>query len=309
MDGHEAALVANMIEKRLTEVSGIVIMEIANWVMSDTAPAARAAAKHFPELDQEDCAMHMTNLCISYGLGVRDNTSTKTSYNLKTRSRQTITKTTTPSGDFEEGKEERGFSCAGFCLHRTSKPSRWRNIWLLQEMNPTWTKVKSFVIHKHFVEWSVLEECFPIADVLLCQFDAITYWKGCNDETTSKDASIDSDDDWLDVDSIGCSDDLGRMREMEKIERALDEEEVCTSQTETVTLLKAAMLSRGATLSSTLTQDSSVEPTQVTTDQQDCDYSAAGMPLTAFAPSTYAAYEETPLSQVLLGEINITEQS
>ncbi|KAG2936460.1 hypothetical protein PC116_g16578 [Phytophthora cactorum] len=105
MDGHEAALVANMIEKRLTEVSGIVIMEIANWVMSDTAPAARAAAKHFPELDQEDCAMHMTNLCISYGLGVRDNTSTKTSYNLKTRSRQTITKTTTPSGDFEEGKE------------------------------------------------------------------------------------------------------------------------------------------------------------------------------------------------------------
>ncbi|RAW28414.1 hypothetical protein PC110_g15205 [Phytophthora cactorum] len=140
-------------------------------------------------------------------------------------------------------------------------------------------------------------------------------WCSCsdvtsNDETTSKDASIDSDDDWLDVDSIGCSDDLGRMREMEKIERALDEEEVCTSQTETVTLLKAAMLSRGATLSSaTLTQDSSVEPTQVTTDQQDCDYSAAGMPLTAFAPSTYAAYEETPLSQVLLGEINITEQS
>eukprot|EP00644_Phytophthora_capsici_P003852 jgi/Phyca11/108653/e_gw1.15.512.1 len=46
-----------------------------------------------------------------------------------------------------------------------------------KETNPNWTKIRSFVIDKHFVEWSVLEECFPCARVLLCQFHALTYWK------------------------------------------------------------------------------------------------------------------------------------
>ncbi|ETP16254.1 hypothetical protein F441_09121, partial [Phytophthora nicotianae CJ01A1] len=43
--------------------------------------------------------------------------------------------------------------------------------------NALWMKIKTFVIDKHFVEWRVLEECFPTAKVLLCQFHAIMYWK------------------------------------------------------------------------------------------------------------------------------------
>ncbi|RLN56452.1 hypothetical protein BBJ28_00022527 [Nothophytophthora sp. Chile5] len=44
--------------------------------------------------------------------------------------------------------------------------------------NPiSWENVASFVIDKHFVEWSVLGKCFPKAKVLLCQFHALSYWK------------------------------------------------------------------------------------------------------------------------------------
>ncbi|KAF1328639.1 hypothetical protein FI667_g6596, partial [Globisporangium splendens] len=43
--------------------------------------------------------------------------------------------------------------------------------------NGGWRQVKSFVIDKDFVEWRVLEERFPGAKVLLCQFHTLTYWK------------------------------------------------------------------------------------------------------------------------------------
>ncbi|KAE9022365.1 hypothetical protein PR001_g13158 [Phytophthora rubi] len=44
--------------------------------------------------------------------------------------------------------------------------------------NPTtWENIQTFVIDKHFVEWKVLERCFPDMKVLLCQFHALTYWK------------------------------------------------------------------------------------------------------------------------------------
>lgn len=46
-----------------------------------------------------------------------------------------------------------------------------------KDKNPKWKDVTSVVIDKDFVEWQVLEECFPTAQVLLCQFHAITYWK------------------------------------------------------------------------------------------------------------------------------------
>ncbi|RLN53846.1 hypothetical protein BBJ28_00022879, partial [Nothophytophthora sp. Chile5] len=43
--------------------------------------------------------------------------------------------------------------------------------------NPSWEKSETFIIDKDFVEWRILDECFPSAKVLLCQFHAITYWK------------------------------------------------------------------------------------------------------------------------------------
>lgn len=42
--------------------------------------------------------------------------------------------------------------------------------------NKRWSKGQSFVIDKDFVEWAVIEACFPEANVL-CQYHAITYWR------------------------------------------------------------------------------------------------------------------------------------
>ncbi|ETI54306.1 hypothetical protein F443_02848 [Phytophthora nicotianae P1569] len=46
-----------------------------------------------------------------------------------------------------------------------------------KEKNAKWEGVTSVVIDKDFTEWKVLEECFPSAHILLCQFHAISYWK------------------------------------------------------------------------------------------------------------------------------------
>lgn len=43
--------------------------------------------------------------------------------------------------------------------------------------NPGWKQIQTVVIDKDFVEWRVLERCFPQVKVLLCQYHAITYWK------------------------------------------------------------------------------------------------------------------------------------
>jgi hypothetical protein len=46
-----------------------------------------------------------------------------------------------------------------------------------KQKNTGWTGIETFVIDKDFVEWAVLNECFPSSMVLLCQFHAITYWR------------------------------------------------------------------------------------------------------------------------------------
>lgn len=44
-----------------------------------------------------------------------------------------------------------------------------------QEENPKSAYVQSFVIDKDYTEWRVLEELFPFATVLLCQFHTLKY--------------------------------------------------------------------------------------------------------------------------------------
>ncbi|ETK79533.1 hypothetical protein F441_14879 [Phytophthora nicotianae CJ01A1] len=46
-----------------------------------------------------------------------------------------------------------------------------------KEKNSRWDQILSVVIVKDFTEWKVLEETFPSAKILLCQFHAISYWK------------------------------------------------------------------------------------------------------------------------------------
>ncbi|ETI42254.1 hypothetical protein F443_12586 [Phytophthora nicotianae P1569] len=44
-------------------------------------------------------------------------------------------------------------------------------------LNPRWTNTCTFVIDKDFVEWAIIESSFPDANVLLCQYQAMAYWK------------------------------------------------------------------------------------------------------------------------------------
>ncbi|ETN05865.1 hypothetical protein PPTG_23449 [Phytophthora nicotianae INRA-310] len=44
-------------------------------------------------------------------------------------------------------------------------------------LSPRWTNTCTFVIDKDFVEWAIIESSFPDANVLLCQYQAMTYWK------------------------------------------------------------------------------------------------------------------------------------
>ncbi|RLN37157.1 hypothetical protein BBJ28_00025296, partial [Nothophytophthora sp. Chile5] len=95
-DGHEAKLVADMIKKRSLAVYGVNFMSMAKWVMSDTAPGARAVAQHFPDAVQEDCTMHLMSLCINYGLGLRENTKSVKIYDPDTNDLKRIKSVVTP---------------------------------------------------------------------------------------------------------------------------------------------------------------------------------------------------------------------
>ncbi|KAE9214870.1 hypothetical protein PF004_g14924 [Phytophthora fragariae] len=53
-----------------------------------------------------------------------------------------------------------------------------------KKKNPRWRDIQTVVIDKDFVEWRVLEECFPDATILLCQFHVISYWKKVMNRST-----------------------------------------------------------------------------------------------------------------------------
>lgn len=65
------------------------------YITSDTASAASAVADEFDDTDQVDCELHIINLVLEYGIGLRENTSTK----------QGIKSVVTPGGELSEGKE------------------------------------------------------------------------------------------------------------------------------------------------------------------------------------------------------------
>lgn len=48
---------------------------------------------------------------------------------------------------------------------------------LFKSKNKNWVNIKIFIIDKDFVECHVLNQCFPMAKVLLRQYHAITFWR------------------------------------------------------------------------------------------------------------------------------------
>eukprot|EP00644_Phytophthora_capsici_P016027 jgi/Phyca11/17483/fgenesh1_pg.PHYCAscaffold_28_\ len=87
-DGHNAPLMAKVIESGFKAKYDIDIRAMTRFTMSDTTPSARNVADHI-DSEQEDCSMHLLNLCIGYGIGLKDNIQTNI----------------TPGGSLEKGGE------------------------------------------------------------------------------------------------------------------------------------------------------------------------------------------------------------
>ncbi|KAI9981426.1 hypothetical protein PInf_009178 [Phytophthora infestans] len=76
---------------------------MAHFVMSDTAPADRKVSKLYGDAVPVDCSMHVLNLCLVYGLGMRENVKTCHVVNPVTNLLQKQRQVCTPGGPFPEG--------------------------------------------------------------------------------------------------------------------------------------------------------------------------------------------------------------
>ncbi|KAG6956646.1 hypothetical protein JG688_00011319 [Phytophthora aleatoria] len=70
--------------------------------MSDTTSSAKNVADHI-DTEKEDCSMYLLNLCIGYGIGLKDNIQTVTLWNESTASWDKVVTTVTPGGAFDKG--------------------------------------------------------------------------------------------------------------------------------------------------------------------------------------------------------------
>ncbi|KAG1687186.1 hypothetical protein DVH05_005353 [Phytophthora capsici] len=103
-DGHNAPLVAKVIESGFKAKYDIDIRAMTRFTMSDTTPSARNVADRI-ESEQEDCSMHLLNLCIGYGLGVKNDIQTNSVWNAACHSWDKVVTIVTPGGTLEEGGE------------------------------------------------------------------------------------------------------------------------------------------------------------------------------------------------------------
>ncbi|ETO80537.1 hypothetical protein F444_05006 [Phytophthora nicotianae P1976] len=71
----------------------------------------------------------------------------------------------------------RGFPVVDFICLNEQAATTSTVLEYFKEKNPRWKDVTTVVIDKDFVEWQVLEKCFPNTNIFLCQFHAISYWK------------------------------------------------------------------------------------------------------------------------------------
>uniref|UniRef100_H3GMY1 Uncharacterized protein n=1 Tax=Phytophthora ramorum TaxID=164328 RepID=H3GMY1_PHYRM len=65
--------VADLLDEQLKARYGLDVRKMTRFTISDTAAAARKVSSQFDSTLQTDCAMHALNLCISYGIGLKEN--------------------------------------------------------------------------------------------------------------------------------------------------------------------------------------------------------------------------------------------
>ncbi|KAE9354579.1 hypothetical protein PF008_g4457 [Phytophthora fragariae] len=101
-ESHNAHLVAKVIECGIETKYDIDVCAMTRFTMSDTTPSTKNVADHL-DTEQEDCSMHLLNLCIGYGIGLKDNIQTVTVWNDSTNSWDKVVTTVTSGGSFDEG--------------------------------------------------------------------------------------------------------------------------------------------------------------------------------------------------------------
>ncbi|KAL3659263.1 hypothetical protein V7S43_015841 [Phytophthora oleae] len=102
-ESHDSDVVQKSISSRTRELYDVEIGSLAQFVMSDTAPAARKVSKLYEDSVPVDCSMHVLNLCLGYGLGMRENVKTCYVYNPVTNLAEKQRQVYTPGGPFSEG--------------------------------------------------------------------------------------------------------------------------------------------------------------------------------------------------------------
>ncbi|POM76626.1 hypothetical protein PHPALM_6111 [Phytophthora palmivora] len=101
-DGHNTTLVANVIAKSFKLKYDVDIKVMTRFTMSDTTPSAKIVTD-FIDTEQEDCSIHLLNLCISYGIGLKDIIQTVSVWNVSTVTWDKVVTKITPGGSFDEG--------------------------------------------------------------------------------------------------------------------------------------------------------------------------------------------------------------
>ncbi|OWY95302.1 hypothetical protein PHMEG_00034727 [Phytophthora megakarya] len=71
-DGHTSKKIKDLIETGCETCFNLDITTMVKFTISDTAPAAKKVSKEFDTTLATDCTMHVLNLCILYGLGLRE---------------------------------------------------------------------------------------------------------------------------------------------------------------------------------------------------------------------------------------------
>ncbi|ETI43532.1 hypothetical protein L914_11067 [Phytophthora nicotianae] len=102
-DGHTSEEVAAVLDKELKVRYGLDVDKMARFTVSDTASTARKVSRLFDSTLQTDCTMHALNLCIGYGIGLKENL--RNDYVLDPKSQTFVKKrvVVTMGGAFPEG--------------------------------------------------------------------------------------------------------------------------------------------------------------------------------------------------------------
>ncbi|KAG1711378.1 hypothetical protein DVH05_008632 [Phytophthora capsici] len=102
-DGHDAKTVAKTIDSELKNRFDLDVETMVKFTISDTAPAARKTSREFDTALQTDCTMHLLNLCIGYGVGLKENVQNQLVMDPVTKRSQKQRTYVTKGGQFGEG--------------------------------------------------------------------------------------------------------------------------------------------------------------------------------------------------------------